>query len=68
MDVKDEWGWTPLHYMAQHDYYRDMAEFLIVKGADVNVKGDEGETPLSVAKNKDHTEIVDILLKHGAKE
>ena len=68
INVKDEWGWTPLHYMAQYDYYRDMAEFLIAKGADVNAKDNNGKTALSVAKKKGHTEIVELLRKHGAKE
>jgi pectate lyase len=66
--AKDEWDWTPLHYMAQHDYYKDMAEFLIAKGADVNAEDKWGQTPLQVAKEKGHTEIVELLRKHGAKE
>jgi pectate lyase len=68
VNARDEWDWTPLHYMAQHDYYRDMAEFLMTKGADVNAKDNEGITPLQVAKKKGHSEIVELLKKHGAKE
>ncbi|MHA2303633.1 MAG: ankyrin repeat domain-containing protein, partial [Candidatus Thorarchaeota archaeon] len=68
INAKDEWDWTPLHYIAQHDYYRDMAEFLITKGADVNAKDKWGVTPLEVAKEKGHTEIVELLKKNGAKE
>ncbi len=67
VNTKDKWGWTPLHYMAEYDYYRNMAEFLIVKGADVNAKNNQGKTPLQVAKEKGHTEIVELLRKHGAK-
>lgn len=68
VNTKDEWGNTPLHYMAEYDYYRNMAEFLIVKDADVNAKNNQGKTPLQVAKEKGHTEIVELLKKHGAKE
>jgi ankyrin repeat protein len=68
INVKDEWGQTPLHYMAKYDYHRNMAEFLISKGADVNAADRWGHTALSYAKEKGHTEIVELLLKHGAKE
>jgi putative CocE/NonD family hydrolase len=36
--------------------------------ADVNAKGTEGETPLSMPKDEGHTEIVKLLRKHQAKE
>jgi ankyrin repeat protein/acetyl esterase/lipase len=68
VNAKDEWDWTPLHYMAQHDYYRDMAEFLIAKGADVNAEDKWGETPLEVAKEKGHTEIVELLRKQAVND
>lgn len=41
---------------------------LISKGADVNAKSKWGRTPLRIATNRGHTEIVDLLRKHGAKE
>jgi len=41
---------------------------LISKGADVNVKNRRGETPLSLAKKKEHAEIAELLRKHGARE
>ncbi len=34
----------------------------------VNAKNNEGETPLSVAEEKGHTEIVELLRRQGAKE
>ena len=44
---------------------KEIAEFLIVKGADVNAKEEDGYTPLDVAKR--YPEIADLLRKHGAK-
>ena len=41
---------------------------LISDGADVNTKDNKGRTPLRWAKNSGHTEIVELLRKHGAKE
>jgi pectate lyase len=66
VNAKDEWDWTPLHYMAQ-DNIRDMAEFLITKGASVNAEDKWGVTPLQVAKDKGHTEIVELLKNTGLK-
>jgi len=45
-----------------------MATAVCAKGADIDVKNRRGETPLSLAKQKGHTEIVELLRKHGAKE
>ncbi|MHC4631174.1 MAG: ankyrin repeat domain-containing protein [Planctomycetota bacterium] len=67
VNAKDRWGWTPLHYMAKDDN-RSMAQLIIAKGADVNAKDNSGETALSVAKEKGHTEVVELLRKHEAKE
>jgi ankyrin repeat protein len=41
---------------------------LISKGADVNVQEDQGfrATPLHHAVHRDHRDIVEILLAHGA--
>ena len=45
---------------------RSVAEWFIANGADVNAKSDFG-TPLDMAIVKNHTEIVDLLRKHGGK-
>jgi len=41
---------------------------LVEQGADVNAKENKGQIPLQLAKDKGHTEIVELLRKHGAKE
>jgi ankyrin repeat protein len=44
-----------------------MAEFLMAKGADVNAKNNEGQTPIDIAMNQNHKDIVELLLEKGAK-
>ena len=45
---------------------RSVVEWFIANGADVNAKSDFG-TPLDMAIVKNHTEIADLLRKHGGK-
>jgi cytohesin len=53
---------SPLHYAAVYDQ-KEIAELLLVKGADVNAKDVDGETPLDQAES----EIANLLRKHGGK-
>jgi len=46
----------------------DQVKSLISKGADVNAKDNNGHTSLWYAQDKGHTEIVELLRKHGAKD
>jgi ankyrin repeat protein len=61
-----EFGVTPLHYAA---YYgeREVTELLIAKGADLNAKDEDAETPLDNAIMRKHPEAADLLRKHGGK-
>ncbi len=45
VNVKDEDGYTPLHWAAT----KEIAELLIAEGADVNAKDEDGETLLDWA-------------------
>jgi ankyrin repeat protein len=42
-------------------------EFLISKGANLNAEDGEGNSPLSLAIETEHPEIVEALLRHGAR-
>jgi hypothetical protein len=66
INATDNRGQTPLMaaiYIGQ----KDAVELLIAKGADVNLMGGS-DNALSLAKKRRNTEIVDLLVKHGAKE
>ncbi len=47
--------------------HKAVIEILIAKGADVNSKTAIGSTPLDRASTFNHTEIIDLLRKHGGK-
>jgi ankyrin repeat protein len=67
IEAKSIWGTTPLFRAVQNGKL-GAAQFLLSKGANVNATTNNGKTPLAVAKERGHTEIVELLGKHGAKE
>ena len=54
-------------HAAASEGQNEIAELLIAEGADVNVKNDEGETPIDMAIRLRRTETIDLLRKHGGK-
>ncbi|MFC1761161.1 ankyrin repeat domain-containing protein [Planctomycetota bacterium] len=60
------YGVTPLGF-ACHWGRKEVVELLLANGADINVKNEAGKTLLEVASERKHTEIVELLKKHGAK-
>jgi cytohesin len=72
--MKDDWGKTPLHSAAAYGG-KEVTELLIAKGANVNAKNNNGETPLDWATRltswthirRKRTETAALLRKHGGK-
>ncbi|KAI8426788.1 hypothetical protein MSG28_014472 [Choristoneura fumiferana] len=62
-------GDRPLHCAAASDYpkRKQVMEMLIRKGARVNEKNKDGQTPLHIATEHSHLDAMDLLLRHGAK-
>ncbi|XP_038660428.1 poly [ADP-ribose] polymerase tankyrase-1 isoform X2 [Scyliorhinus canicula] len=60
---------TPLHcaVASQHPKRKQVTELLLRKGANVNEKNKDFLTPLHVASERAHNDVVEVLHKHGAK-
>lgn len=58
-------GWTPL-FWAAYEGHLDIAKYLIEQGATVNVQDDARATPVMFAVWGNKTDLVELLLKHGA--
>ena len=61
----EKYGFTPLH-QAVFFGHKEIVEFLIAEGADVNAKNNAGSTPLYLAQGKRHHAIAELLAQHGA--
>ncbi len=60
-------GKTLLHIAALNGY-KDIAEILVNKNIDVNVKDNSGKSPLYYAAKYGHRKTAELLLERGAKE
>ena len=58
-------GFTPLHWAAGTGA-TEIAEILILNGANVNGVNKVGNTPLIVAEQRGAKDIMELLIKHGA--
>lgn len=70
INTKGENGWTPLHW-AVHNAKTSMVRLLLKKGARVDIKDDQGKTPVDIAQecakqSPNHKPIVDLLRHYGA--
>jgi ankyrin repeat protein len=67
VSAKDKLGMTPLHLAAKNDR-KDVADFLLASGADINAKDSNGGfTPLDLALSSYHyMDVVELLLARGA--
>jgi hypothetical protein len=67
VDVKDMNGSTPLLWSVNAQCPAEIARALVAAGANVNVKAKGGGTPLMLAKVFNRSDLVDLLVKAGAK-
>ena len=59
-NAADNFGWTPLHIAAYHGQ-TEIVKFFVSIVQDINIQNSSGETPLQLAKEKNHSETVKIL-------
>lgn len=63
---KTEWEGATLLHNAVKNNCKDVTEYLLNEGADVNAKMDDGVTPLHISARNGNIEISEILIMHGA--
>jgi ankyrin repeat protein len=65
---QDEFGETPISTLIMEDI-ADIRwiRILLKKGADVNILDSDGDSPLDLAKYKNREDIIELLIKYGAK-
>ena len=54
------YGETPLHIACKKNYL-EVAQALIIAGAELNIVNNEGETPLEIAKKNNNHKIIQVL-------
>ncbi|XP_075835251.1 putative ankyrin repeat domain-containing protein 30B-like [Microtus pennsylvanicus] len=62
----DRRGRSSLHYASAHNHPNVVTLLLSIDCTDINMKDDEGCTPLIKAAQRDNIECISILLMHGA--
>ncbi len=67
VNAKDKAGRTALLYAIGLGCDKEVVKLLLAKGADVNVKAKSGSTALGLASAFDRKEIMELLIKAGAK-
>ncbi|KAG0215469.1 ankyrin repeat-containing domain protein [Mortierella sp. GBAus27b] len=62
VDAQDEYGYSALHAAASYGY-TELIEYLLGKGANVNIQDPDGDTPLFVCET---VEMAQLLIAKGA--
>ena len=65
VNVKDVYGWIPLHEAAINGHV-EIVRLLLQKGADVNAREEDDWTSLHFAALEGHIEIARLLIQNGA--
>ena len=66
LDRRDIYRETPLHEAAKWGHLA-IVKFFITQGADVNVKGTDGRSPIHLAIERGNKDVIELLTRHGAK-
>ena len=64
VNAQDTYGQTPLHLAAKYGGSKTLEALIIAKGADLNIKDNEGKTALDIAKDVSDTfynKFIDVL-------
>jgi len=64
VNVKDDEGFLPLHWAARFDH-REIAEFLLTNGAEVDGRESHEMTPLHIAAASSSEDVAALLIEHG---
>lgn len=65
INMQDSSGWTGLH-MAANEGLTEAATWLLQHGASVHIRDKMARTPLSLAIENDHHQVISLLIKTGA--
>ena len=63
INFQDKIGNTALHYLCEDEKYDIVIEF-IKKGGDIEIKNNEGKSPLDLIKSDDIKSIINSYLKN----
>lgn len=66
LEIRDDYGRTPLLLAARETGNADMARLLLKYGADINAVDKYGDTPLTLTTWRGFADAVDVLLEYGA--
>lgn len=65
VNARDKYQWTPLH-CAAYVGNKQIAQYLVSKGANIDAKDNRGDTPLYYAASTGHNDVLKFLISKGA--
>lgn len=65
--IRDDRGWTPLHYAAETGS-KNAAMFLLIAGADPRAETADGATPIAIAREEEHLDVLELCDKPASRD